>query len=71
MVLNKTKQQVQTEVEAVQKTIGRLAEQQGQLENQLTRLNLVRQFQDHRVARHTPNWIVNGRNKLEANPNTN
>ena len=58
---------VKLEFEATEQEISRLTEKQGQLEGQLTRLNLVRQIQNHGVARNRPIWIVNGRNKLEVN----
>ena len=56
---------VKLEFEATEKAISRLAQKRGQLEDQLTRLNLVHQFQNHGVTRNTTNWVVNGRNKLE------
>ena len=62
---------VKVEFEATEKAIKRLTEKQGQLEEQLTRLNLIRQIQNHGVARNMPTWIVNGRNKLEVNSSSN
>ena len=60
--------EVKTEVEILQTTISRMSEMQANLQKQLSRLNLVQQFQDHGVARNTSIWHFNGRG-LQVNPN--
>ena len=43
--------EVKLKFEGTERAISRLAEKHDQLEKQLTRLNLVRQFQNHGVTR--------------------
>ncbi len=53
MTPNKTKQQVQTEFEAVQQAIS-------ELQNQQARLGLLYQVQRHNVTRPDWTWFVTG-----------
>ena len=62
--------EVKVEFEATGQKINRLVQKQGQLAGQFTRLNLVRQIQNHHVARTTPPWIVNDHHKLVVNSST-
>lgn len=63
--------EVKVKFEGTERAISRLAEKHDRLEKQLTRMNLVRQFQYYGVTRNTTSWIVNGRHELEANFSTN
>ena len=60
--------EVKAEFETLQTTISRITKKQINLQQQLSRLNLVHQIQKHGVARRTPIWYVNGRG-LQINPN--